>query len=512
MRTALVLLFLLAVAAVPGSLLPQRSLNATKVDQYLSQHKLIGPLLDRFGFFAVFASPWFAAIYILLAVSLVGCLAPRIRLHARAATAKPLPAPRNLSRLPEADDFTAAGSMDDVADQLRSVLGRRWRTVVREEAGGLAVSAEKGYLRETGNLIFHVALLGALVSIALGKLYGYSASIVVTEGSGFCNTVVSYDSWRPGRFTQDGNVAPFCIDDVNKFTATYLPSGEPSQFHADVTYSRGTDGRPEHASISVNHPLRLEGDRVYLIGHGFAPQITITRPGAATQTLIADYIPQDPNTFFSEGAFQIPGKADARGQHHEDIGINGFFAPTPVVNADGTYTSAGPQARNPVLGIFAYQGDLGITGIPRSVYSLDQNQIQSGKLTKVAAANLRQGQSVTLPSGARVTFDGWRQWVSMQVSHDPTQQYILISAVAMVVGLVGSLAVRRRRLWLRLTPQPAGPGSSGGGASRTVVQVGGLARSDAGSFSNEFQSLMADLRAGVDGVPPRSAVAKRDGS
>ncbi len=512
MRTALVLLFLLAVAAVPGSLLPQHSLNETKVAQYRAAHSFLGPILDRLGFFNVFSAPWFAAIYLLLGISLIGCLTPRIRLHARAATATPLPAPKNLSRLPESAQFTVDGEVDTVAAELRDTLGRRWRTVVRaEDGGGSAISAEKGYLRETGNLVFHVALLGALISIAAGKLYGYSASVVVDEGAGFCNAVLNYDSWRPGHFVRDGDVAPFCIDNVDKFTARYLPGGEPSQFDADVTYSRGTNGSPEKASISVNHPLRLEGDRVYLIGHGFAPRITVVQPDGRRQKLSADYIPQDPNTFFSEGAFQIQGATDAKGKptdakvkHTDDIGIDGFFAPTPLRNPDGTYTSAAPQANNPVLGVFVYQGDLGITGLPRSVYSLDQAQIKSGKLNKVAAANLRQGQTVTLPSGAKVTFDGWKQWVSIQVSHDPTQQYILISAVAMVVGLIGSLAVRRRRLWLRLTPADASmspgtgmpgkrPGSAPRSEARTVVQVGGLARSDAGSFTTEFSALAARL-------------------
>ena len=94
MRTALVLLFLLAVAAVPGSLLPQRPLNPTKIDAYIAEHGAWGRFLDRLGMFDVFGSAWFAAIYLLLFVSLVGCLVPRIRLHAKAMRAKPLPAPK----------------------------------------------------------------------------------------------------------------------------------------------------------------------------------------------------------------------------------------------------------------------------------------------------------------------------------------------------------------------------------------------------------------------------------
>ena len=508
MRTALVLLFLLAVASVPGSLLPQRPLNPAKVQTYLATHGSWGRLLDRFGFFDVFGTPWFAAIYLLLAVSLIGCLIPRIRLHARGVRARPLPAPKNLSRLPESAQFTAAGTADEVTATLRRALGRRWRTVVREDekggTGGWAISAEKGYLRETGNLVFHVAVLVSLVAVAAGRLWGYSASIVVTEGSGFCNTVQQYDSWRPGRFEQDGHVAPFCIDSLDKFDATYLDTGEPSQFTAHVTYSRGVNGAPEKTTISVNHPLRIEGDRVYLIGHGFAPKVTVRMPDGTVVDDTASFIPQVPSTFYSEGAFQFQGRAEANGSHKNDVGISGFFAPTPAVNAAGIYTSSGPEANNPVLGIFVYQGDLGFTGLPKSVYSLDQAQIDSGKLKKIGAANLRQGQGLKLANGVTVTFDGWVQWVSMQVSHDPTQGYLLISASAMVLGLIGSLAVRRRRVWVRAVATGPDPKQGDASGSRTVVEVGGLARSDSGNFTDEFASLVTRLRtaAAADAAPP----------
>lgn len=56
----------------------------------------------------------------------------------------------------------------------------------------------------------------------------------------------------------------------------------------------------------------------------------------------------------------------------------------------------------------------------------------------------------------------------------------------MVAGLIGSLTVRRRRLWMRLSP--AGDDVDAG-KSRTRVTVGGLARSDSGNFTAEFAAL-----------------------
>src|SRR5918997_617760 len=100
MRTALVLLFGLALAAVPGSLLPQRNVAPVRVADYLDAHPRLGPILDRIGAFEVYTSPWFSAVYLLLFLSLIGCIIPRVATYARAVRSRPPRTPRNLSRLP----------------------------------------------------------------------------------------------------------------------------------------------------------------------------------------------------------------------------------------------------------------------------------------------------------------------------------------------------------------------------------------------------------------------------
>jgi cytochrome c biogenesis protein len=505
MRTALILLFLLAVAAVPGSLLPQRPLNPSNTASYIKQHGAWGRFLDSVGMFDVFGSVWFAAIYLLLFVSLVGCLVPRIRVHARALMRKPLPAPRNLDRLPESGRFETSGSPAEYADVARDTLGRRWRVERREDASGaVTLSAEKGYTRETGNLIFHIALLASLVLIAIGRLYTYEGQLIVKQGSGFCNAVYQYDSWNPGRLAAEGKVhpAPFCIDKLTKFTATYTSDGEPESFRADVTYRRDVNAPRQTTSITVNHPLRLEGDRVYLLSHGYAPSITVRMPDGSVRHDTQVFVPSDAATLLSEGAFSELGKNGAG----EDIGISGLFAPTPVDDGDGKIGSLSPQVNKPELSIFVYRGDLNGSGRPHSVYTID-----TSKMDRIGTANLRVGQTKQLPGGVSVTFDGWVPWASLQVSHDPAQGYLLISALAMVIGLLASLGVRRRRVWLRIAAPPAewrdrlsGPGADDDRGSPTVVSVGGLARSDSGNFSTEFAGLLERLRAAgtpVERVP-----------
>src|ERR671915_554826 len=122
MRTALVLLFLLALGALPGALLPQRSLNRALVDQYFADYPWLAPTLDRLGFFDVFAAPWFAAVYLLLMVSLIGCVLPRTVEHVRALRAAPVATPRNLERLPHHGVVTLDLPPDEAASRVRAVL------------------------------------------------------------------------------------------------------------------------------------------------------------------------------------------------------------------------------------------------------------------------------------------------------------------------------------------------------------------------------------------------------
>jgi cytochrome c biogenesis protein len=483
MRTALILLFLLAVAAVPGSLLPQRPLNPDKTDAYITAHGTWGRFLDRIGMFDVFGSPWFAAIYLLLTVSLLGCIVPRTINHLRAATRKPLPAPRNLDRLPESGSFETAGTPTDYATAARGELGRRWRTAIRDEPTGVVtLSAEKGYSRETGNLIFHIALLVSLVLVAVGRLYNYEGSLILDQGSGFCNSVTQYDSWKPGRFAAEGKVspAPFCITKLNTFTATYSEQGEPLTFTADVTYRRSVNAPLQHTTIEVNHPLRIEGDRVYLLGHGFVPKVTVRMPNGTTVTKSANFVPTNTSTYLSEGVIKFPNFKNA----NQSIGISGIFAPSPLLDG-GVLSSFSPRVNHPMLGIRVYRGNLNDNGLPQSIYTLDTTRMR-----QIGAKNLAVGKTGAFADGVTVRFDGWIPWASIQVSHDPAQGWLLWSALAMVVGLVGSLGVRRRRIWLRLTPATGTDGES-----LTVVSVGGLARSDSGTFATEFAALLSRLHA-----------------
>ena len=512
MRTALVLLFLLALAAVPGALVPQRSLNSQKVDQYIADHKTIGPLFDRLQVYDVFGSSWFTAIYVLLFISLIGCIAPRVADHFRALRTLPVRAPRRLARLPHHAVGEVAGTAEESAERVRGAL-RGWRQTTRAEAdGAITISAERGYLREAGNLVFHIALVGVLLTVALGKIFGYEGNVVViADGeSGICNSSPAvYDTFRAGLSEDGTGLHPFCVD-VLDFKADYLPNGQAEMFTSKIRYQASTDLSTDNwhdYELKVNDPLRVDGARVYLQGHGFAPTFTVTFPDGTSRTKTQPFAPEEAQTFLSSGAalFDPPAEMglsldDSRkGQ----IAIEGLFAPTAVLGGDtGKLLSSGwPTMEDPAVAIDIYKGDSGLdSGVAHSVFRLNSRPIEQGRLVRQERVNLSVGESATLEDGTVVRFDGAEEFVNLQVSYDPSQVWVLVSAVTMMAGMLVSLVIKRRRIWARITPAvmaagpPGGTGDRPEGAERrTVVELGGLARTDHAGWGEEFNRLSKRL-------------------
>lgn len=480
MRTALILLFLLALGSIPGSFLPQQGTDPAQVQQYFTSHPALAPWLNHLGLFNVFAAPWFAAIYLLLFTSLVGCVVPRCFRLVGAARTPPPRAPRNLARLPHSASYSSSLPPAAAVEQATAVLaGQRFR-LRRSDAGGKDhwVSAEKGYLREAGNLLFHLSLVGVLLSIAAGGLFGYKADKLLVEGRSFSDTVSALDEFHPGRLVSASDLAPFSLT-LNNFTAKYVESGasrgQPTDFSANVTYESSPGAKPGHYNIRINDPLSVDSLKVYLIGHGYAPVFKVTGPNGPAYDAATPFIPANTGTFLSDGVVKAPNAS---------LGFIGVFVPT-AVSMGGTLQSIFPAADAPAASLIGYSGNLGMNnGVPQSVY-----QLNTVGMTKISGSPhlLTPGQTWTLPGGkGSITFVGVKQWVSLAITYDPGQIPALVFGMLALAGLLVSFFVRRRRVFVRAVPAAGGAGS--------VVTVGGLTRSDAsGGFEEEFAELAAEI-------------------
>lgn len=474
MRTALFLLLLLAFAAIPGSLVPQRSSDPNGVTQFRTDNPDLYPVLDKLQVFDTYSSVWFSSIYLLLFISLIGCVVPRAKHHFDALRQAPPKTPARLSRLAGYTTRTTTADPVDAIRQARALLKRqRYRTVLVDDAsaagGVLSVSAERGYLRETGNLVFHSALVGILITVGIGGGFGYSGQKVLVEGQSFVNTLSTFDSFNPGRFFDDSALTPYRVklDALHVEYEQENPNaiGQPLDFTADVT-ADVPGGQPQQREVKVNDPLAIGGTDMYLLGNGYAPHVTVRDPdGNSVYSADVPFLPQDAK-LTSLGVVKVPDGL------REQVGMLGFFYPTQGAEK-APFFSSYPDLDNPLLTLNVYTGDLGIDGgVPTSVYTLDVNdltQLTGGK-TGVQSIELAPGQTADLPDGlGTVSLDSVPRFVSFDVHHDPTQRWVLLFAVLVLGGLLTSLFVPRRRVWVKAVPQADGS---------TTLEYAGLARGE----------------------------------
>jgi cytochrome c biogenesis protein len=466
MRTALFLLLLLAIAAIPGSLVPQVSSDPNGVIQYKAANPTLAPVLDALGIFNTYTSVWFSAIYLLLFVSLIGCVIPRTRHHLNALRAKPPATPARLARL---EGFTTRETTVDAATAVAAADTVLRKQGYRTERFEDSVSAERGYLRETGNLVFHTALIGVLVSVGIGGGFGFTGQRVVVEGQAFVNSLASYDSFNPGRFFTESELEPFTIV-LDSFDVSYEEQnikalGQAVDFTANVTTTlRGQD--PQPATIKVNEPLSIGGTQVYLLGNGYAPVVTVRDPeGAVVFSQPVAFLPQDAN-LTSLGIIKVPDGLS------EQLGMRGFLYPTAVALPSGALSSNYPDLLNPILTLEVYQGDLGLdSGQGVNAYSLNTDGLTqiAGRKSDAPTIELSPGDTVELPGGlGSIELESIPRFVSLDVHHDPSQLWVLIFAALVVAGLVTSLFIPRRRMWVKAVTTKDG----------VTLEYAGLARGD----------------------------------
>lgn len=505
MRTALFLLFLLALAAIPGSVIPQDNVDSILSAQWRSNHKTLTPIYEKLQLFDVYSSVWFSAIYILLIISLVGCVLPRLVVYARGMRAKPPAAPKNLARLSAHRAWE--GDEDVVAKAAALLRRRRFRVVVAED--GRSVAAERGYLREAGNLLFHFSVLVVLFGFAASRLLGFQGDVIVVEGNGFSNSLSQYDDFQSGALFNTDSLKPFSFT-VDNFKVSYVPSGREQgmahEYVAKVTYRTSPTATPRTTSLSVNHPLAIDGSQVFLISDGYAPDITVRDGlGQVVYSGPTVFLPENQN-FQSFGVVKVPDSRYSNGQPLQ-LGMQGELYPTFVFSDQTGPFSAFPDTKNPLISMLVYHGNLGLNGgVPQNVYTLNMQGLKPVKGTVIGTRDpnltmvnpksksalridLMEGQTVLLPNGmGSVTFNKVDRFVKLQVSKAPYTWVALLGMCLALLGLVGSLFIRPRRIWVRRDPDSG------------LVEVAALDRSSGGNPAPEVENLAKEL-----GMPENSS-------
>jgi cytochrome c biogenesis protein len=458
MRIALILLLLLAVAAIPGSLFPQRSQNPVQVRQYFIDNPQAAIWLDRFSMFEVFSSPWFSAIYLLLFISLIGCVLPRSIEHLKAIGAKPPLTPKYLDRM---EFYTEMKKVD--LDKVEKYLKKKHFRIRRDEN---SISAEKGYARESGNLLFHLSLVLILIAVGVGSLLGSRGDAIVNVGDRFINTPTSYDILGFGKYQSEDSLPPFSLT-VKDFKAEYDPVTNAAIDYELTVLTANPIGSAETTRIiKVNQPLTYGSTKIYLQANGYAPTVVVKdKSGKVIFDGPTTFLPQDGN-LSSIGAIKIP---DMQPQ----IGFVASFLPTadrdPIRGGFSSY----PEVLDPRLLLAIWKGDLGLnTGVPQSVYRID-----TSKMERIGLKALVLNESYDFGEGS-VTFTGWTSWVNLQIVNDPGKGFALIGAILAILGLLISLFTRQRRVWIK---------------QGRKTQVAGLAKNGIPGLEDEIKELVKEM-------------------
>ncbi len=428
MRTALILLLLLGVASIPGSIFPQRTQSPLKVREYFDDDPNGAKWLDRFYLFDVYGSPWFSAIYLLLFISLVGCVLPRSFHYFKEIFKAPPAAPSILNTM---ESFQVSpASLERAEAFLRK---NRFRISKTSDS----ISAEKGYLRETGNLLFHLSLIVVLLGIAGSSVFGMRGEAIVNVGERFINTPTNYDNLTPGRFFSLESLPTFTIR-VNNFSATYdRKTSQALDYELKVTTKDSLDSSEVNQIVKVNKPLTFGSTRVYLQANGYSPLVTVRdSAGIVKFEGPVPFLPQDSN-LSSIGAIKVPDM-------EPQIGFVSSFFPTAARDEVRGGFSSFPELLDPRLLVSVWKGDLKMDdGVPQSIYRIDTTDME-----RIGLWALSIGESYSFEVGS-ITLNGVVPWVNLQVVRDPGKQYALIGSILAIVGLLISLFIRQRRIWVR---------------------------------------------------------------
>ncbi len=175
-------------------------------------------------------------------------------------------------------------------------------------------------------------------------MYGFKGTVLVKEGDGFANTVLSYDDVHPGRrFTAD-RLVPFVFT-LKDFRATYAEDGKALTFDADVDWARSADGAARRRTTCGSTTRCTSAPR------RSTSSATATRRRSSCATGAGNVLPQtvpclpQDARFVSSCTIKVPNAVDADGAP-DQLGFEGVFTPTTVQDPDDRPGQLGAPRRS----------------------------------------------------------------------------------------------------------------------------------------------------------------------
>jgi cytochrome c biogenesis protein len=346
MRTAVILLCIVAGLSIIATELPQRAIQPERASGWIQAHALLGPWFDRLGFFAVYESWPLIGALVLMYISLSNCVITR-----------------------------------------GLALYKRWRRKLPRNAQ---------FIGEAGSLVFHLSFFVLLFGVLFNLAAGFTAFVNVVEGDSVVEARPSYDQIEEGALFNPNAHKGFEVK-VDNFKASYYTDGRPADFVSTTeVFDQGK--KVAQKDIRVNQYLSYDDVKFYQASYGWAPVIQVTDPNGK---LIYD----SPVVFFgdptlSNGVMKVP----AAGPPGQQLGARMFFVPDLQGNAqNATAGTANPD--NPAISMIMFQGDLHADRV-QNVYDIDVTAMKTvwqGGLLLGQTVQIPGGYSVTFARLARYT-------------------------------------------------------------------------------------------------------------
>ncbi|MFQ5382206.1 MAG: cytochrome c biogenesis protein ResB [Dehalococcoidia bacterium] len=489
-RFALVLVGAGVLVGLVGTIIPQvpspmRGNPAARAAWIELQREDFGTftgLLDALGLFDLFHSPWFAALWATIILSVTVCTVSRLRPTWRSVSRpRKLVSDAFIESSPGHRTFAFAGGPGEVSEALER---RRYEV---EEVGrrgpDVYLFADKFAWARYGTFLSHLALLVLLIGGLLTAFAGDSRRFAIAETA---PAAPLFADPGPGQLFLGVLDAYRGVDS----------DGNVIDFHTDIEVRRGE--ATVSCRVTVNGPCKAFGYRVYQAAFfdDFVRLRLVTREGEVLFDDILDFegrtttVPSMLVTnssgvvILEEAVSQVatdPGRSDSRAddaalgllilagsersepetiplrwRSGEGFTLTAATAEGEVELSPGdSFMSGGFRVEFmgpvaiPATRIDGFGGEEG-----NVTFQLVRRASGSGFLAASGLVDeplrIEPGATVELDGGALLTFSGLLEGAGLDVRRDPGDSFVWIGIVMALAGLAVTFYVPRRRVWAKV--------------------------------------------------------------
>jgi len=275
MKTAIVLLLILAATSIAGTIIQQNQPDEFYIKTY---GKGLYSVLKTLSLTDVYHSIWFILLMGLVGVNLAVCSINRFGIAWRRTFKPEISAdPDRIARMAVSEKIACKDKVELVASKIEAALRSRGYCVIKENVcDKVAIHAAKGRLSIWGPYLTHLSILVIFVGAALGGLTGFEGYAIIPEGE----RISAYYQNNSDRLKNLG----FSVELV-KFGITHDKHRNPTGYKSDlIVYDGGK--QVARKVIDVNRPLSYKGVSFYQSGYGLSRLVLrITAPDGRFEKL-----------------------------------------------------------------------------------------------------------------------------------------------------------------------------------------------------------------------------------